>query len=175
MKWFAPLKQRWQKSSKSQKIKLILMLFILGIIFLLFPSSEKKASKTQPANMINQQNLPTQELQTLLTEITGNEVKVLVSYADSGTVEVISEETITSETKNSNGVIQEKKDRKPVLDGNKQVQIKNKQNPRIKGVCIFYFGPYQQETEELLYRAAKGSLGADYHAVEVIFESYPNR
>ena len=175
MKWLTPLKQRWQKSPKSQKIKLILMFFILGIVFLLFPSSEKKASKSQPTNMINQQNPTSQELETLLTELTGNQVKVLISYADSGTVEVISEETITSETKNATGDVQQKKDKKPVLDDNKQVQIKTKQEPRIKGVCIFYFGPYQKETEELLFRAARGSLGADYHTVEVIFESYPSR
>lgn len=174
MKWFIPLKNFFTNRPKSQKIKLVVLLLLLGVILLIFPSSsEKKASNTPPKNMINQQNLPTAELEALLTEITGNKVKVLIAYADSGSVEVVSEETLTSETKIGTGDVQQKKDQKPVLDANKNVQVKNKHQPRIKGVCIFYFGQYQKETEELLYRAARGSLGAELHTVEVIFQSYP--
>ena len=125
-------------------------------------------------NMMNQQTLPIGELETLLTDITGKKVKVLVSYADSGNVEVISEETVTQETKSATGDMQQKRDQKPVLDANKNIQIKNKYQPRIKGVCIFYFGPYEKETEALLYKAAHGALGADLHTVEVIFQSYQN-
>lgn len=171
MKWLSPLKQYWVKSPKNLKIKLIVMLFVISILLLMFPTSPKKASNSQPQNMINQQSLPIGELETLLTDITGKKVKVLVSYADSGNVEVISEETVTQETKSTTGDVQQKRDQKPVLDANKNIQIKNRHQPRIKGVCIFYFGPYEKETEAMLYKAAHGSLGADLHTVEVIFQS----
>ncbi len=175
MKWLIRLKESWKKSPKNMRMKLILMLFAFSIILLIFPVTPKKASNPQPQNMINQQTLPVQELEKLLTDITGNQVKVLVAYADSGNVEVISEETVTSETKSVTGDVQQKRDQKPVLDAQKNIQIKNKYQPRIKGVCIFYFGTYQKETEALLYRAAKGSLGADLHTVEVIFKTNPTK
>lgn len=171
MKWLTPLKNFWTNSPKKQRIKLIMMLFILAAILLLMPSSsEKQASNPPSLNMINQQNLPTQELESLLSEITGNKVKVVVAYADSGKVDVIKEESVSSQTK-STGEAHHQKDEKPVLDANKNIQIQNLHNPRIKGVCIFCFSLYQKETEELLYRAAKASLGADLHTVEVIFKS----
>ena len=75
---------------------------------------------------------------------------MLIAYADSGKVDVIREETATSETKSETGNTRHQKEQKPVLDANKTVQIQNKHQPRIKGVCIFYFGPYEKETEELL-------------------------
>ena len=170
MKWFSPLKKFWTDSPKHQKIKLIVMLLILGFVLIIFPTSEKKASNPPNTNMINQPTLPQKELETLLTELTGNKVKVLIAYADSGKVDVAREESITSDTAAA-GNTQQKKDEKPVLDANKNIQILNQFKPRIKGVCIFYFGPYQKETEQMLYRAAKGSLGADLHTVEVIFKS----
>ncbi|MBR5239264.1 MAG: hypothetical protein IKW04_01645 [Clostridia bacterium] len=174
MKWFTPLKNFWTKCPKGKRIKLIVMLLLIGTILLLFPSSpSKKASNSPPTNMINQQNLPTREFEELLSKITGHEVRVLIAYADTGEVEVVSEETVTAETKSATGALQQKKDQKPVLDANKNIQIKNKHQPRIKGVCVFCFAPYSRETEELLYRAARGSLGADLHTVEVIFDSYP--
>ena len=175
MKWFSPLKNFWIKCPKSKRLKLIVMLLILGVVLLLLPSSpEKKASNPTPVNMINQQNLPTRELEEVLTKMTGHEIRVLVAYADTGEVEVISEESITAEMKNATGDLQQKKDQKPVLDANKNIQVKNQHKPRIKGVCIFCFGPYEENTEALLYRAARSSLGADSHTVEVIFQSYPN-
>lgn len=173
MKWFPPLKEFWKKSSDNKKIKLIAVFLMIGILLLLFPSPSKKSSNPQEVNTINQQPLPTGELEKLLTDITGNKVKVLVSVADSGTVEVISEETFTSETKSAAGDMQKKRDIKPILDADKNIQIKNKKSPKIKGVCVFCFGTYSRETEELLYRAAKSSLGAELHTVEVIFKSYP--
>ena len=171
MKWLSPLKKYWANSPKNLKIKLIAMLFVISILLLMFPASSKKTSNPQPKNMINQQSLPIDELEALLTDITGKKVEVMVAYADSGDVEVISEETVTKETKSVTGDVQQKRDEKPVLDANKNVQIKNRHPPKIKGVCIFYFGPYEKETEALLYKAAHGSLGADLHTVEVIFQS----
>jgi len=175
MKWLSPLKKFWTKSPKSQRTKLIVMLFIISLIFLLLPSSSKKELNVKETNTINQPVFPVSELESLLTEITGTQVRVLVAYADSGSVEVISEESVVAETEPATGNVQHKTDQKPVLDANKNVQIKNKLQPRIKGVCIFCFGEYRRETEELLYRAAKGSLGAELHTVEVIFETYPTR
>ncbi len=171
MKWFAPLKNFWTKRPKNQKLKLIVMLFLIAIILLVFPSAPpKKASNSKPVNMINQPDLQAKELESLLTELTGNKVRVLVAYADSGELEIVREETTTSDTKTATGEIQHKTDQKPVLDANKNIQIQNQRQPRIKGVCIFCFAPYEQTTEELLYRAAKSSLGADLHTVEVVFK-----
>ena len=172
MKWFSPLKNLWTKSPKTQKIKLIVMLLLLGFLLILFPSSQKKeASNPRSVNIINQPNNSAKELETLLTDLIGNKVKVMVSYADSGRTDVIREEIITAETQNTTGVAKHQKEEKPVLDSSKNVQIENKLSPRIKGVCVFCFAPYEKETEELLYRAAKGALGAELHTVEVIFKS----
>ncbi len=172
MKWFTPLKSFWTKRPKNQRIKLIVMLFILAFILLMFPQTPtKKASNSQPANMMNQPDLQAEELEALLSELTGNKVRVMVAYADSGELEIVREETTTADTKTATGETQHTTDQKPVLDANKNIQIKNKHQPRIKGVCIFYFGPYERETEDLLYRAAKSSLGADLHTVEVVFQT----
>ncbi len=171
MKWFLPMKKFWTDSPKKQKLKLIVMLLILGFVLLMFPTSEKKASNPPKQNMINEQSIPQRELESLLTDLTGNKVKVLIAYADSGKVDIVREESITTDTTLEK--TEQKKDEKPVLDANKNIQIQNQLKPRIKGVCIFYFGPYQKETEEMLYRAAKGALGADLHTVEVIFK--PNQ
>ena len=169
MKWFTRLKDSLKAGTNDKKTKIILILFLAGALLMLLPSSPKKQTSTEvQANMINQVNPTPKELEKLLSELTGKKVKVLRSYADSGEIEVIREEKITSET--TENTINYEKEGKPVLDSNKNMIIQKQLQPNIKGVCIFYFGPYEESVERNLCRGAASALGAKLHTVEVVFQ-----
>lgn len=169
MKWFAHLKDSWKVQPKDNKVKWIVILFLIGSLLLFFPTSEKKqASSESDWNKINQTNPTQKELEKLLSDFTGHKVKVLISYADSGEVEVISEESTDAEASPESSRLQT--DRKPVLDNDKNIMIKKRYQPDIKGVCIFYFGAYDTSVEAALCRSAAGALGAELHTVEVVFQ-----
>ncbi len=169
MKWFSHLKDSINAGTKEHKSKLIVVLFLVGALLLLLPTTEKKqVSNEKQMNMINQTNPTSKELEKLLSDLTGHKVKVLLSYADAGEIEVIQEENLLAEV--SQDASQSQKETKPVLDSNKNIIIKNRQQPKIKGVCIFYFGPYEQSVEDALCRGAASALGAKLHTVEVVFQ-----
>ena len=171
MKWYHKLKNLPPFPQKKNKLQLILILFILGALLLLLPNSEKKeSSPVSDMNIINQTDHTKKELEKLLSELTGVKTKILYTYKDNGTLDVVTEENLTVETNPSEGVSSFQRDKKPMTDSSKNVIIKNRQLPTVKGVCIFHFGPYKKETEELLYRAVKSALGAEIHTVEVIFK-----
>ena len=171
MKWFTPLLNRLPQNLKDKKIKLILILFLAGTIFLLLPANPKKEeSSPQQVNMINHQEHTKKELEKLLTKLTGETVRIVFTQKDTGNISVVTEESLSVESSPKEGISTLQKDTKPVTDSNKNIMIQNRQQPIIKGVCIFYFGSYQKEIEDLLYRAAKSALGAEIHTVEVIFK-----
>ncbi|MBO5408215.1 MAG: hypothetical protein J6A61_02265 [Clostridia bacterium] len=171
MKWYTPLLKFLPRNLKDKKIKLILILFLTGAIFLLLPPNEKKEESSHvQVNMINHQERTKKELEKLLTKLTGETVRIVFTQKDSGDFSVITEESLLVESNPENGTSTLQKDTKPITDSNKNIMIKNRQQPAIKGVCIFYFGTYQKEVENLLYRAAKSALGAEIHTVEVIFK-----
>ena len=169
MKWFTHLKDSLKAGTNDKKTKIILILFLVGALLMLLPSSHKKQTSTEASvNMMNQVNPTPKELEKLLSQLTGQKVKVLLSYADSGEIEVIREEKIASET--SQNAVNYEKESTPVFDSNKNMLIKKQQQPKIKGVCIFYFGPYDESVERALCRGAASALGAKLHTVEVVFQ-----
>lgn len=170
MKWFSALKTLKFPFLEEKKSKLILICFLTGILFLSFPSNNKKeTSNTLQPNKINQEEPSKKELEKLLLELTGTKVRVLFSYEDNGSVEVVSEEKNVVQNDPNQKTSRIQTDRKPILDSNKNIIIQKQTQPKIKGVCIFYFGPYHAKTEELLCRAASSALGAQLHTVEVLF------
>lgn len=169
MKWFARLKDSLKTGTNDKKTKIILILFLAGALLMILPSSPKKQTLSESqVNMINQVNPTPKELEKLLSDLTGKKVKVLLSYADSGEIEVIREEKITSET--TENTVNYEKEGNPVLDSNKNMMIQKQLQPNIKGVCIFYFGPYEESVERTLCRGAASALGAKLHTVEVVFQ-----
>ncbi len=174
MKWFPQLKKLNLPLKKDKKLLTIAGLFLVGCLFLWMPFSEEKpASNPASVNMINHDDTK-KELEKLLSQITKTKVKVLFTYADNGSVEVVSEESYRSETNNDAKTSHTEKEVSPLLDNNKNVIVKANHPPAVKGVCIFYFGAYHPQTETLLCRAAKGALGAKLHTVEVIFQPNEN-
>ncbi len=171
MKWYTRLLKFLPKNLTDKKNKLILILFLAGFLCLLVPQNQKKEeSSPVEVNMINHQNHTKKELEKLLTKLTGVTVKIVFTYKDTGDISVVTEESLSVETNPNDGTSNMQKDTKPITDSNKNIMIKNRQQPTIKGVCIFYFGTYQKSVEDLLYRAAKSALGAEIHTVEVIFK-----
>lgn len=171
MKWFPPLEKLFPLNLKENKTKLILILFLVGIFLLLLPSPNKKeVSLGSDVNMINQAEETKKELEKTLSELSGVKVKIIFTHADTGNLTVVTEDSITSETNEKDASSTLQKNTKPLTDSNKNIIVKNRLQPTVKGVCVFYFGPYDKETETLLYRAAKSALGAEIHTVEVIFK-----
>lgn len=169
MKWFTCLKDSFKTGTDDKKSKLIFILFLAGALLMLLPASPKKQTSTAvQTNMINQENPTAKELEKLLSDFTGHKVKVLLSYADSGEIEVIREETVHSETTQNS--VNYEKESNPILDSNKNIIIQKQKQPKIKGVCILYFGPYEESVEQALCRGAASALGAKLHTVEVVFQ-----
>ena len=117
MKLFDHLKNKLYFPAK-QKPKLIALLIAAGCLLLLLPSPEKKQSfSNTQMNMINQTDQTKKELEKLLTKLVGCHVRVLVTYADGGEIEVIQEESTTTQTEKDR--TQSQKETKPLLDQNK--------------------------------------------------------
>lgn len=169
MKWFAQLKDKLPTTLENKK-KLVILLLLAGMVLMLFPTTSKKqTSNSNHLNTINQTNPTQRNLEKLLSDLTGYKVKVLLSYQDNGEIQVIQEENTLTEIQAETSKSQ--LDSKPILDSDKNVIIKNRLQPKIKGVCIFYFGPYDPTVEDALCRGAAAALGAKLHTVQVLFQS----
>ena len=168
MKWLEPLKTKLNVSVK-QKSKLIILLIAAGLALMLVPSPGKKQSFSQDqVNMINQTDQTKKELEKLLTKLVGCKVRVLVTYKDGGEIEVVQEENTSTQTSKESS--QSQKETKPALDQNKNILIKKRNQPAIKGVSVFCFCPYQKSLEDALCRGTAQALGAPLHTVEVVFQ-----
>ncbi|MBP3447572.1 MAG: hypothetical protein J6K51_00945 [Clostridia bacterium] len=168
MKWLNQLQSKLNLKVKN-KSAFIVLLFLAGAILLLLPSPEKKQAFSDPqVNMINQTDQTKKELEKLLTKLVGCKVRVLITYADSGEIEVIQEENISTQTQKD--ITQSQKETKPTLDSNKNILVKKRSQPNIKGVSVFCFSPYQASLADTLCRGAAQALGAPLHTVEVVFQ-----
>lgn len=168
MKWFPKLYQTLKAHEPNTKTKWILICLLIGCLLLTLPSHKVNSPKPSSYEAAAIKNDNAKDLEKLLSKLTHTEVRVLYTYRDSGDMEVIREESTLSKTDGSSAQLQTES--KPMLNSNKDIIIKNRYQPKLKGVCIFYFGTYDKEIEHILYRAAKSALGAELHTVEVIFQ-----
>lgn len=155
----------------------IAVFLLLGGIFLIAFSGlfsfENKPEETENSTQIfDVRTTEEKRLEKILAKVSGvKSVTVLISYNNNGTTEALTEEkTVLKNSKSLNEInnVETQTEKKPVFDGNKNIVAKTQYMPEVKGVCIFYSGSKDEETENKLYRAVKGALGVELHKVEVI-------
>jgi len=165
----------WIKRLKKldKKIKFVGIIFIAAIFFVLIPTSApKKNTEKNEISIEDLKNKTEKELGIKLSKITGvDHAEILVTYLNDGVYEYQTDDK--SSIKNDNDdekktSLQTQIEKKTVFDGGKNIIIKSRKMPEIKGVCVFYSGNQDEKTTERLYNATKSSLGIELYKIEVI-------
>lgn len=173
---FMSLMNKAFKQKEDGKKNYAFMLLVAGalaiLISTLFSSGDKPKTDEKKAQIGEIREAEEKRLEKILCNLDGiKSVKVLISYENSGTLEALTEERVVEKRSmgtDKTGGNEMQTEKKPVFDGSKSIVAKTENMPEIKGVCIFYTGAYDEKTEDKLYRAAKSSLGAELHKIEVV-------
>lgn len=155
------------KNDKNKMI-IIVLVFVLGVLFLVFPTGEKKTVKSSNDYFSIEKIREKEEkrLEEMLSQMKGVEkAYVYISYKDSGTIDVVTEEKDVTKKGNEDKEIQS--ERKPVYNSDKNTVVKKLTAPTINGVCVFYKGDDSKNTQDKLSKAVKGALGIEIFKIEV--------
>ena len=156
-----------------KKLKIVGLIFVTAVVFVLIPTSEGKRSHLKNEVNIESMKKETEKsLSVKLSKIVGvNKAEIVITYENDGIYEYQTDDKANLKTDSEEGKKtshQTQIEKKTVFDGGKNTIIKSRKMPGIKGVCIFYSGENNDQTRKNLYNAAKGSLGAELHKIEVI-------
>ena len=171
MKWRSIISKFTQLD---MKIKIISIIFVVAILFFTLPEYNKPNTKSD--NLSNDiqtlKNTTEKNLSEKLSKIVGvTKAEVIITYEDDGVIEYVTEDKKTEKADSEEGKktsVQTQVEKKPVISGDKNIIIKSRKAPAIKGVCVFYSGGSDGLTVERLYSAVKGSLGVELHKIEVV-------
>jgi stage III sporulation protein AG len=164
-----PLADLFFKSDK--KIRYAAVIIAAALIFFMLPDFGKPARQQKTAAPAVRADYE-KKLGERLSAIVGvNRAQVFITYADDGEIEYVTEDKANTKTDGGDGgktSSQEQNEKKPVLGGDKNIIVKNRKTPEIKGVCVFYSGEDTAAARARLYSAVKGSLGVEPHKIEVV-------
>lgn len=153
------------------KIKIVIIIFIVGIIFILIPQNGKGAKNNQSETRINVEQVE-KKLGENLSKLVGvKKAIVQITYENDGEIEVVTEDKLNSKTDIENGKKSSAStqiDKKPVYNSEKNIIIKERKLPTIKGVCVYFVGDNTEEVQKKLYDATKNSLGVELHKITIV-------
>lgn len=153
------------------KIKIIIVVFIVGILFVLIPTN----SKMKKSDMIDVK-MDTAKIEKKLSDnlsklVGVKKAVVQITYENDGEIEVVTEERINNKTDadgNTKTSSSTQIDKKPVFNAEKNIIIKERKLPTIKGVCVYFVGENSEEVKQKLYDATKNSLGVELYKITIV-------
>lgn len=164
------------KIKSDSKINPSVLLLLGGVLIIalsgIFSFEDKPKETKESSEIYEVREKEEKRLEKILCKVGGvKTASVLISYSNNGITEALTEEKSVLRNSKSLSEInntETQTEKKPVFDGDKNIVSKTQYMPEIKGVCVFYSGTEDKETEDKLYRAVKGALGVELHKVEVI-------
>jgi stage III sporulation protein AG len=153
------------------KIKIVIVVFIVGIIFILIPTN----GKTPKASKLDPQMDPAKiekKLGDNLSRLVGvKKAIVQITYENDGEIDVITEDRVNNKIDTEEGKKTSQStqiDKKPVFNSEKNIIIKERKLPTIKGVCVYFVGENSIEVQNKLYEATKNSLGVELYKITIV-------
>jgi stage III sporulation protein AG len=154
-----------------KKIRYVVVIIAAALIFFMLPDFSKPSSASKTTLTAVKSDSEKRLGERLSTIVGVTRAQVFITYADDGEIEYVTEDkanTKTDSEDNGKTSSQAQNEKKPVLGGDKNIIVKNRKTPDIKGVCVFYSGEDTGIVRERLYSAVKGSLGVEPHKIEVV-------
>lgn len=153
------------------KIKIVIIIFIVGIILMLIPQNGKIQKNSQTNAQINVEKVEKKLAENLSKLVGVKKAVVQITYENDGEIEVVTEDKLNSKTDTEAGKKASSStqiDKKPVFNSEKNIIIKERKLPTIKGVCVYFVGENTEEVQKKLYEATKNSLGVELHKITIV-------
>ena len=169
------LKKLFERYKLDKKSKIFVCAGVLGIFLLLVSGSFVSDNKPQeiPPQRYDISEYKTsseKELCEIIKAIDGvDSVKVMITFADNGKTEYLSEEKISLKNDGDS----ENQDRESTAalmreNGDEAPVVIRELLPEVKGVAVVVSGEYSRELEIKILNSVKGALGANANRISIV-------